>query len=48
MRPGGRIGDSVFDEAVDLNTVLVLVQATIVVVMAFILVGLRKAARAAR
>ncbi len=43
-----QIGDSVFDEAVDLNTVLVLVQATIIVVMAFILVGLRRAARAAR
>jgi cytochrome bd-type quinol oxidase subunit 1 len=40
-----QIGDSVFDEAVDLNTVLVLVQATIIVVMALILVGLRKAAR---
>jgi hypothetical protein len=40
-----QIADSVFDEAVDLNTVLPLIEATIIVVMIGIVVSLRRSRR---
>ena len=40
-----QIGDSPFDEAVDINMVLTLINATILVVMGVILVSLRRAPR---
>jgi uncharacterized membrane protein YphA (DoxX/SURF4 family) len=40
-----QLGESPFDEAVDINTVLTLIEATIVVVMCGILVSLRRGGR---
>jgi hypothetical protein len=44
VAPGGRpTSTEVFDEGVDINTVLALIDATILVVMGFVLASLRRA-----
>jgi hypothetical protein len=40
-----QIGESAFDEAVDINMILVLIDATILVVMAAVFVSMRKVRR---